>query len=327
MTLETLSTPPTEIGRERSRLNAVKHGLAGIGGVVSGRDHELESRLEEWVAQIKPGTEEGHFALRQAVAETIRIEGCRQALASAKELRKLRAGTPEGWELDRKAAAAKLAEGLSKRPEFTVRQLEASKQGVEVLLAHWDRLGYGLDETKGWSEAKLSTAHDLLAVPLHLRESGSPFTPPPGVDEYTHRRKVAVQAGLRLQDLLKHTLGPINELEREQAERGVSFLAGKEAALILRYERDAIRRHNKFLAIAKASRIAPDEPDVEELIQDELAALAAARAAEESTPEPDLPPPSRAERRQAARPAHRELQPKPAASLARLNSNLFKTRF
>ena len=292
-----------------SRLNAAKHGLAGVGATLSGRDHELESRLEKWVAQIRPGTEEGLFALRQAVAETIRVEGCRQALAAAKELRKVRASTPEGWELDRKAAAARLAEGLQKRPESTVRQLEATKQGVEVLLAHWDRLGHGLDETKSWSEAELSTANDLLAVPLHLRASGSPFTPQPGVDEYAHRRKVAMQAVLRLEDLVKYTLGPVNELERAQAESGISFLASQEAALILRYERDAIRRHNKFLAIAKASRVVAEVDDIEtDTFAERTSEIASGNEQDVATIE-SPPKLSRAERRQAARPAHRELRP------------------
>ena len=243
-----------ETGRDRSRLNAVRHGLAGVGGVVAGEDPALEARYRAWAAEIAPGTEEGRFALRQAVAETFRVESCRSALAAAERLASTKASTEAGWEIERRAAAAKLAEGLARRPEATRRRLETTRQGAEILLTRWQGLDAALEAGREWDEAEVAIALDLLGVPLHLRESGSPLSPWREIPVAQHRRDVVRIESERLTRLIAETLTPIDELERLQAAAGVSFLSSREAGLILRYERDALRRHGEFLAIARASR-------------------------------------------------------------------------
>src|SRR3954453_22835931 len=64
-----LSTgPKTEEGKSRSRENALKHGMAGAGGVMHGADLEpLRIRLDEWTETLKPADPvEGWFVGRAA---------------------------------------------------------------------------------------------------------------------------------------------------------------------------------------------------------------------------------------------------------------------
>ena len=301
-----------ETGRDRSRLNAVRHGLAGVGGIVAGSDPALEARYEAWSREIRPGTDTGRWALRQAVAETFRTEACWKALAEAETRSRARASSPEAWDLDRQAAAAKLAEGLARRPEKVAPQLEQTRQGAEILLGLWKRLGTALDGGEGWDEAQVSLAHDLLGVSHDCREALSPIRPRRGLGVIDQQRALVLEQKKRLARRIENVLAPLDELDRDHAARGVSFLVSREAGLILRYERDSDRRFDRYLKVARASRneteptAAPAartsptasrtfEPIVEAPIPEPIPT---------PTPTPVVPPaPSRAERRRLGRPA------------------------
>jgi hypothetical protein len=248
-----LSTGPiTPEGKAKSRANALKHGLAAETLVIDGLQNDFAERKTEWAQSIEPSTPEGRFALEAVVACTFRLEECRRGINALIEHDVTRACL--AWDVDREADVALVASRLAKQPELVARQLQASKQGIELMLRTWDRLGESLDTKKGaWNDAEISTAFDLLGVPGHLRDGRAPFDPRgEGEDVYQYRRTFIFSEYERLQTQLKE-LARVDRVERDHGERGASVLKSKPAALLLRYEREAWRRYDTMLLAARAS--------------------------------------------------------------------------
>jgi hypothetical protein len=272
-----LSTgPQTPDGKAKSRANALKHGLAAETLVIDGLQSDFAERKVVWEDAIKPTTPEGYFALDAVVACTFRIEECRRCLNTQIDRDITRACLV--WDLDREAEVAVVASKLAKQPELVARQLRSSKHGIELILRTWDLLGESLDAKKGnWSDAEISTVFDLLGIPSHLRDGRAPFNPvAPGEDAYQFRRDFI----FREYDRLKQTLPGlvrVDRTEREHSETGASVLGTKQAALIMRYERQAWLRYDAMLVVAKASgpqvvampELAP-EPEVESEPEEEF---------------------------------------------------------
>src|ERR1700733_8759320 len=76
------STGPTsELGRARSSLNSIKHGLSGVSPDVEARlSPAFLDRRAKWAAEQNPVGEAGNFALDRVVAATFRIERCERAI-------------------------------------------------------------------------------------------------------------------------------------------------------------------------------------------------------------------------------------------------------
>ena len=171
-----------------------------------------------------------------------------------------------------------IASKLAKQPELVSRQLKSSKHGVELILRLWGFLGESLDAKQGaWSDAEISTAFDLLGIPGHLRDGRAPFDPPaPAEDIYQYRRDFILCGVDRLQKTLTE-LTRVDRREREHAETGASVLGTKQAALIMRYERQAWQCYDAMLKVAKESA-SPElampevvlESEVESNLEDEF---------------------------------------------------------
>jgi len=192
------------------------------------------------------------------VAASFRIERCERALDAAVVASSGRACL--AWDLDHAADAAKLAEGLARHPETVSARLQTTRHGAELLARHWGRLGEAIDANRGWSDAEVATALDMLGVPAHLRAGSTQLDPTkPGVDLYEFRRGLIVDEIRRLTDLIQSILGPADASERGQAETGASGLLTRPAMLILRYERDAWRTYRAAIKEARAATPAPIE--------------------------------------------------------------------
>jgi len=259
--------PRTVEGRARSRANAIKHGMAAEELIGDNQRADFDDRRARWAEEIAPSTAEGEWAFDRAVAASFRIERCERALDAAVVASSGRACL--AWDLDRAADAAKLAEGLARHPETVSARLQTTKHGAELLARHWGRLGEAIDANRGWSDAEVATALDMLGVPAHLRAGSTQLDPSkPGVDLYEFRRGLIVDEIRRLTDLIQSTLGPADASERGQAETGASGLLTKPAMLILRYERDAWRTYRAAIKEARAATPAPiallDEGEAED---------------------------------------------------------------
>src|SRR5258707_10146592 len=72
------STGPSSVsGKSRSRLNALKHGMAAeLPTLEVGHSPEFLDRRAKWSAEFQPEGEAAQWALDRAVAASLRIEQC-----------------------------------------------------------------------------------------------------------------------------------------------------------------------------------------------------------------------------------------------------------
>ena len=71
-----LSTGPrTEEGKQRSRRNALKHGLAGDGVVLpEEQERAIEARAERWAESFRPADEREAWLVEVVARESVRID-------------------------------------------------------------------------------------------------------------------------------------------------------------------------------------------------------------------------------------------------------------
>ena len=254
--------PRTMAGKSRSRANATKHGMAGVGVPTEDeRAEAFEARRAAWGDELRPATESADWALDRVIAATFRIERCEAAFNALLLDQSTRA--KYAWDLDRRADSAAQINGLSRDPAEVTGRLETSIHGCAVLMNIWDRLIAAIDANGEWSDFETSTALDLLGLPADLRQGKTPLTPPDGVALALHLREVADSEVERLTALAEH-LVPLDDLARRQAEAGVSTLLSRPAQLIHRYERDAWRQYRQSLRDLKTRDEVPtvEEPEI-----------------------------------------------------------------
>ena len=249
-----LATGPRSVpGKASSRGNSRKHGLASETILPETTHPGFASRLAEWVEDLPVETAVQRLALETVVAMTFRLAECAAAYRGAVDEQKDRAR--HAWEIDRIGDAADLLGALSRRPEVVAPRMRGSAQGIAAMLTLWDRLGEALDAKEGaWSESEVSTACDLLGIPIHLRDGRLPFDPlDPMADRHEYRDTFTRRESERLRDAMEGGLAELDSRGRERAESGASALQSKPVRLVLRYEREAARRYDKMLAVVKSS--------------------------------------------------------------------------
>ncbi len=250
--------PRSDEGKSQSRANALKHGLAGVGVVVEeARIEAFEARKAAWFNEIRPQTDRGAWSLDKALGATIRLDDCGRAYDAIVVEQTTRARF--AWEADRRVEAAMLAGKLTKNPMLVARQLGTTKQGAEVMIAMWDRLGAAMNESGEWSDFETSTALDLLGVPPRLRKGRTPLDVPEGSDPKLVRSTIAASEMARLGRLIADALDAMDSLNRHQAEAAAMVILTKPAALILRYEREAWRVYRDALRVTQARPEAVEE--------------------------------------------------------------------
>jgi hypothetical protein len=168
-----------------SRLNATKHGLAGDPMLVEAALPEFAERRALWVPVYQPSGEAAEWALDQAVAASLRIERCGRALESLATIEQKRASL--AWEQDRGVEAATIFGRLAKDPALASRQLEATFEGVRMLIDAWFDLARAFEAGEDWTEAEASLALDLLGVAPDRRSRRTPIDPPLGVSSVEFR--------------------------------------------------------------------------------------------------------------------------------------------
>ncbi len=158
-----LSTGPnTKGGKERSRGNAVKHGLTarvvgldGIEPVPAGDDAGAVSLDPVWLAN--------HCERTMAqIDRATRIEGELRAEAA------FRASTI--WETDQAVQAETLGRQLIRQPSATVAKLQQTAAGCAWLIARWALLRHAATSNDGWNAPQTELAFNLLGIPAEFRD-------------------------------------------------------------------------------------------------------------------------------------------------------------
>ena len=237
-----LSTGPrTPEGKDVSRRNALKHGLAGAGDVLHDDDFGLVAeRTDAYRASLRPADACGETLVAQMAVDAIRMERCRQAYVVLVNDHARRARLC--WDADRRLDAEETAAGLARDPQRVARRLEATLHGCDLVAERWGDLRRILTETGDWTDAQRSLALDLLGVPPVLRDGRTPVDPPEGDPAAAFRLALADAQLARLERLRTGPLGAIDEAERRTAETGLGAELSAPVRLLDRYESACHRR-------------------------------------------------------------------------------------
>jgi len=225
--------PKSAEGKEASRRNALRHGLAAEKLVLPEEEAEVvAARIEAWTPSLKPRDAYDDWLVSEVVVSSVKIDRCRAHESALRTRQAARAAFC--WEIDREIDAEDLGARLAKSPARVSRQLVGGKQGCAWMIARWEGLGRVLEAKGDWNEPQLRLALDLLGVPAELREGPTPLD---GDRPALIRAQVA-----HLTALLAEALDALDEHDRSAAEIGLGRDFDKAIALNRRYEAACFRR-------------------------------------------------------------------------------------
>src|SRR3954471_11003919 len=165
------TVPKNEEGKQRSRANALKHGLCA--SVVVAEDVKLvQQRASEWFEALKPQNEFQSWLVDEVAIISIRIDRCERMERRARDLRAMRAELC--WEDDRRLDAVRLGGLLPRRPDEVAEELRRTPQGCEWLMTRWAMLAHTADVKGSWTPEQSRLAFDLMGTPIEFREGRKP---------------------------------------------------------------------------------------------------------------------------------------------------------
>ena len=253
--------PTTDEGKQQSRRNALKHGMAGAGIVLPEEAAEaIARRKEQWRDEYRPVGPSQEWVYDRMVTETVLADECtgrRISLAAEQAER-----AAESWDDDRDREVEQLAASLPRRPAIIRYRLLASKQGVEWMVTAWGDLDRRVGLEGAIGDEELTRALDLLGIDPASR-SGARAEILGTTDELTEWRSLVDFVVADLRRRLDDYLIDRDERARAYAEIGHGP-DGPELRLVRRYEAAALRRYDACKADllrqskGRPSRFAPD---------------------------------------------------------------------
>src|SRR3954453_5116026 len=159
--------PKTEVGKQRSRANARKHGLCA--SVVVAEDARLvQQRASDWFDALKPPDEFQPWLVDEIAVISLRIDRCERMERRARDVKAMKAELC--WEDDRRLDAVRLGGMLARRPDEVIEELRRTPQGCEWLMTRWAMLAYTADLKGSWAPEQTRMAFDLLGTPIEFRD-------------------------------------------------------------------------------------------------------------------------------------------------------------
>jgi hypothetical protein len=155
--------PSSKAGKERSRRNALKHGMAAEVLVPEEDRARLDAAMARWTREMGPdNVVEEHLVRRAAVASVTldRMDEAREDARqdTAREAVRL-------WERKQQAIARRKAQDLEKDPFNTVVDLEGSAFGCDWLIRQWQAIDAPLSIGLAWDQKGVARAQKLLGFP------------------------------------------------------------------------------------------------------------------------------------------------------------------
>jgi hypothetical protein len=276
--------PRTEAGKQRSRANALKHGLSGEGVVLATETLEaIATRLDEW----QPGYEkflsapEKQWAFEQMVVNSVRIDECQRQEVAHREYDARRAELV--WDLDKEVEVAVLGSKIAKQPAIVARQLRGSKYGCAWLMERWRILDRVL-QSRTWNDEERELALDMAGLPRVGREE---LDDPEGL--------VSGEIAL-LEELIAGECDALDDNERILAMHGDPVQLSKKVNALRRYESACVKRFHAARRMLMKATV-----DAVEAIP-----VVVPEPVEEAPPSPYSPYASAEEERAAVHKAYRE---------------------
>ena len=263
--------PRTAEGKDRSRRNALKHGLAGEGVVVieSDRD-EIDARARALEADLAPKSPLGALMIAKLATLSVRAERAadRESAAIAGRVRH----AVDDFDDERLDRVDALFDSLADDPRRALRRLKRMPEGVDRLVDAWSELGddlmldvpgawtpshgdratllTGQVPGKAWGSRVEAWSRAALGDFAGLDPSEGAGLDPEGRRHWAKDQllgRVAAELAALAEAREAIDLGAL-ELDRIEAPDRALFDPSKEAALARRYESEASRGFFKALA-------------------------------------------------------------------------------
>jgi hypothetical protein len=163
--------PKTPEGKEKSRANALKHGLCSS-KLVSEDLALLQQRSLEMFCALKPQSLYQNWLVDTMSVISLRID--RSARIERRVFDRKALHAELCWEDDRKLQAIRLGAMITENPADVVEQLRRTPQGCEWLMTHWAMLAYTAESVGPWTPDQTRLAFDLLGTPREFRLGQQP---------------------------------------------------------------------------------------------------------------------------------------------------------
>src|SRR5579883_2136406 len=153
--------PKTQEGKDRSRGNALKHGLrAEVIPLPDEDPAEIQARSDAWNDYYKPRTPAEQHLVNECVRATLLSDRCDRSHAAA--LCKRVGEAQKKWEEAREDEVEQFKAMFKEQPGEAVRGLWRTAHGCRLLLARWRALGETLRAKGSWSEDQCNEVVRLL---------------------------------------------------------------------------------------------------------------------------------------------------------------------
>ncbi|MFO0956298.1 MAG: hypothetical protein U0800_02395 [Isosphaeraceae bacterium] len=243
--------PKTEEGKDRSKRNSTRHGLAGKGVVLPENVQvEADAMIAELTAKYRPVEPEDFRLIRDcAVGYARQYEAITQQTLLLTH-RSEAAATD--WSSHVLVEVEEVAAKLRRNPGLAVAQLRKSTPGTLWLIRQWKLLDRSLTDHGDWTAEEQELAQDLCGLLPRLR-GNDPLRIQRGTLD---GRKALVRKKIRgLRSLLGEGRSSLEQLERMMVIEGFIPLAGTEYRRLKRYEREARNLCQRALQALEARRL------------------------------------------------------------------------
>src|SRR6516225_9772940 len=155
--------PKSPEGKERARLNALKHGLRAEEFALPGEDQEDLKRLtDEWVEYYEPRSPGERALVDRCVYATVQARRCARYHAEA-VTEQVRSAHGD-WDRRQEDTLAALKERLQTDPAEAVRLLKRFTLGCRWMRAQWAELRTVLEAGQTWVVPEIDRAVRLLGA-------------------------------------------------------------------------------------------------------------------------------------------------------------------
>jgi hypothetical protein len=163
--------PKTPEGKERSRVNALKHGLCS--SVIVHEDAQLVTRrVDQFFRTLRPQNDLHCWLVTEVALNSIKIDRADRMERRVRDKIVIKAELT--WDDDRRLEAMLLGKTLGNQPDIVVEQLRKTVQGCEWLMTRWAMLKHVADVDRKWTPEQTTLAFDLLGTPHEIRVGRKP---------------------------------------------------------------------------------------------------------------------------------------------------------
>ncbi len=241
--------PQTVAGKEKSRQNALKHGMCAV--VVRVEDESLVRERSIGVYEtFKPQTAFQAWVCATIAIITIRLDRLRELEKQIRKGASWRAAS--FWDDDQRDEAKRLGTRLARNPEKVVTQLRRSAYGCDWLIERWSML-LSIAERAPWSVEQKSLANDLLGTPPELRGDAPGFTVDTDGQTIDTGADEAALARAMLADLKQHQerVEDADAIARQLAIADLDDFNNPNLIRVRRYERSLQNEFHRLCTLSQ----------------------------------------------------------------------------